>query len=310
MLDKPMDVLREFPVRKSKKQKQAFRAAVRSYGERLGYPVTEEKAPFGARNVLFGDPDKADFLVTAHYDTPARLPFPNFITPKNIVVYLLYQITVAFLLLVPCFAMSMIVGMFAENPIWMMLTLYITMFALLWLMMAGPANKTNANDNTSGVITVLETMQALPQELREKVCFVLFDLEEAGLIGSMSYHSKHREASDRQIVLNADCVGDGDEVLLIPSRKLRKKHRALLEGWKEMCPQTGGKSIAVQDRGVCFFPSDQGNFPLGVGIAAFRRKKGLGLYCARIHTPKDTVCEENNVILIRNFLIRILEKGK
>ena len=113
-----MDVLREFPVRKSKKQKQAFRAAVRSYGEGLGYPVTEEKAPFGARNVLFGDPDKADFLVTAHYDTPARLPFPNFITPQNMAVYLAYQIAVAFLLLVPCFAMSMIVGMFAENPIW------------------------------------------------------------------------------------------------------------------------------------------------------------------------------------------------
>ena len=105
-------------------------------------------------------------------------------------------------------------------------------------------------------------------------------------------------------------MGDGDEVLLIPSRKLRKKHLALLEDWKEMCPQTGGKSIAVQDKGICFFPSDQGNFPLGVGIAAFRRKKGLGLYCARIHTPKDTVCEENNVILIRDFLIRILEKGK
>ena len=90
----------------------------------------------------------------------------------------------------------------------------------------------------------------------------------------------------------------------------RKKHPALLEGWKEMCPQTGGKSITVQDKGICFFPSDQSNFPLGVGIAAFRRKKGLGLYCARIHTPKDTVCEENNVILIRDFLIRIIEKGK
>ena len=176
--------------------------------------------------------------------------------------------------------------------------------------MAGPANKTNANDNTSGVITVLETMQALPQELREKVCFVLFDLEEAGLIGSMSYHSKHKKTADRQIILNADCVGDGDEVLLIPSKKLRKKHPALLEGWKEMCPQTAEKSIAIQHKGICFFPSDQANFPLGVGIAAFRRKKGLGLYCARIHTPKDTVCEENNVILIRNFLIRILEKGK
>ena len=48
---------------------------------------------------------------------------------------------------------------------------------------------------------------------------------------------------------------------------------------------------------------------LGVGIAAFRRSKVFGLYCARIHKPKDTVCEENNMILIRDTLIRIIEKG-
>ncbi len=310
MLDKPMDVLQEFPVRKNKKQKQAFREAVRSYGLRLGYPVTEEKAPFGAKNILFGDPDTADFLVTAHYDTPARLPFPNFITPQNMTVYLVYQIGISLLLCVPAFILSFLVGRATENGGFAMLAASGYLILLLWLMMCGPANKTNANDNTSGVITVLETMAALPQELRDKVCFVLFDLEEAGLIGSMSYHSKHKKRADGQIVLNADCVGDGDEVLFIPSKKLRKKHPALLEDWKEMCPKTGEKSIAIQDKGLCFFPSDQANFPLGVGIAAFRRKKGLGLYCSRIHTPKDTVCEENNVILIRNFLIRILEKGK
>ena len=83
-----------------------------------------------------------------------------------------------------------------------------------------------------------------------------------------------------------------------------------MECWKALCLVNGEKSISIKDRGICFFPSDQGNFPLGVGIASFRRKKGLGLYCARIHTPQDTVCEENNVILIRDFLIRILEKGK
>lgn len=305
-----MDVLREFPVRKSKAQKQAFRMAVRSYGERLGYPVTEEKAPFGARNILFGDPDKAEFLITAHYDTPARLPFPNFITSQNIAVYLIYQIGLALLLCVPAFVLAWLVARVTQNGIATMLAADGYLILLLWMMIAGPANKTNANDNTSGVITVLETMNALPQELREKVCFVLFDLEEAGLIGSMSYHGKHKKTAGRQIVLNADCVGDGDEVLFIPSKKLRKTHPALLENWKAVCPQVGEKSIAIQDKGICFFPSDQSNFPLGVGIAAFRRSKVLGLYCSRIHTSKDTVCEENNVILIRNFLIRILEKGK
>ena len=78
-----------------------FRGAVRSYGERLGYVYAEEKGALGARNVLFGDPEKADYLVTAHYDTCARLPFPNFITPCNVGIYLLYQIVVALLFCVP-----------------------------------------------------------------------------------------------------------------------------------------------------------------------------------------------------------------
>ena len=305
-----MDVLQVFPVRKSKKQKQDFREAVCSYGVALGYTCRTEKGYLGAQNVVFGNCETAEYLVTAHYDTPARLPFPNFITPQNIVVYLIYQIAVALLLLMPCFAMSMIVGRFAEDPVWIMLTLYITMFALLALMMVGPANKHNANDNTSGVITVLETMAAMPHNLRDQVCFVLFDLEEAGLIGSMSYHSKHREASERQIVLNADCVGDGDEILFIPCKRLRKQQQDRLESWKMLSPAAGKKSITIWDKGICFFPSDQGNFPYGVGIAAFRRSKVFGLYCSRIHTPKDTTCEENNVILIRDFLIRIIEKGK
>lgn len=304
-----MDVLTEFPVRKSKAQKQQFRGAVRSYGESLGYAYREEKAPFGARNVLFGDPEGADYLVTAHYDTPARLPFPNFMTPCNLGIYLVYQIGIALLLCVPVFLLTWLVGTLTESGAAAMAAAYGCLLALLWLMMAGPANKSNANDNTSGVILVLEMMKSLPVELRSKVCFVLFDLEEAGLIGSMSYHGKHRRASEKQLVLNADCVGDGDEILFIPSQKLRKQQAERLNSWKALCTKAGEKSIAIRDKGICFFPSDQGNFPLGVGIAAFRRSKVFGLYCARIHTLKDTVCEENNMILIRDMLIRIIEKG-
>jgi hypothetical protein len=47
-----------------------------------------EKASFGGRNIVIGNPDTAKVLYTAHYDTCARLPFPNFITPKNIFIYL------------------------------------------------------------------------------------------------------------------------------------------------------------------------------------------------------------------------------
>ena len=79
MIETPMDVFRDFPVRKTKKQKQAFRDAVQSYLKTIGYDSVIEKGSMGARNVVIGNPESAKFLITAHYDTPAALPFPNLI---------------------------------------------------------------------------------------------------------------------------------------------------------------------------------------------------------------------------------------
>ena len=73
MIENPMDVLKQFPVRKNKKQKQSFRDSVQSYAENLGYAVTVEKGSMGAHNVVIGNPETAKYLVTAHYDTPAAL---------------------------------------------------------------------------------------------------------------------------------------------------------------------------------------------------------------------------------------------
>ena len=39
---------------------------------------------------------------------------------------------------------------------------------------------------------------------------------------------------------------------------------------------------------------------------AFNRKKTIGLYCDKIHTNKDTVLDENNVIFLRDTLIRLI----
>ena len=67
----PMDVLKLFPVRKSGKQKQSFRAWVQAYLEELGYPVSIEAGSFHSKNVVAGDPERAKYLVTAHYVTCA-----------------------------------------------------------------------------------------------------------------------------------------------------------------------------------------------------------------------------------------------
>ena len=68
----------------------------------------------------------------------------------------------------------------------------------------------------------------------------------------------------------------------------------------------GAKYIAQRKRGFAYYPSDHGNFPLGVGICALRRNKWVGLYMNRIHTGKDTVLEETNVNILRAALTTLI----
>lgn len=310
MIQEPMNVLRQYPVRKTKKQKQAFREDVKHYVTALGYLCHEEKGSFGARNFIIGDPQKAKVLITAHYDTCAALPFPNLITPCNLLPFLGYQLfLVVFLLAVPIL-LGMGVGLLTRSVDIGYWFGYLFFWVLLVMMLVGPANKTNANDNTSGVVTLLEIARTLPENQREKTCFVLFDLEEAGLLGSASYQKAHKMETQNQLVLNLDCVGDGDHIRLFPTRKLKKDKKRLSSLYKA-CGYFGNKDILVREKGFAIYPSDQANFPYGVGICALRDSKA-GLYLGRIHTRRDTILEQTNVNLLRAALITFIiwEEGK
>lgn len=304
-IEKAVDIQKMFPVRKSKKQKEAFRQAVIAYLVKYGYTANVEKGSFGARNVVFGNPETAKYLVTAHYDTCARMIVPNLITPCNLGLFLLYQIFVTVLIMLPGLIPWLLLGLFAGAYmegyfVWLVVTL-----GLCAMIMVGPANRSNANDNTSGVVTVLEIARSLPDKLKDDVCFVLFDLEEAGLLGSASYRSKHKKESNQQIVLNLDCVGEGDEIYFFPTGKLKKDSKRN-RIFNKICGTYGKKSIHFCRKKFSVYPSDQSQFPYGVGICALNRSK-FGLYLSRIHTPKDTILDETNVNILRAALISMID---
>jgi len=305
LLENPMDVLKQHPVRKTKQQKLKFREAVQSYCRKLGYDVQIEKGSFGVQNVVIGDPRCARYVVTAHYDTCAVLPFPNLITPCNFWLFLGWQLLLVLILCVPVGLIGGLIGHILDNPDASVLIAYVLLLLELFWMLFGPANLNNANDNTSGVIAVLTLLQIIPKEKRHQVCFVLFDLEEAGLFGSSAYRNKHRRETNQQVILNLDCVGEGDEILLFPTKKV-KQDRVFMDRLQALCCSQDGKSLQLQRSGFSIYPSDQVNFPKGVGIAAFCRSKWAGLYLAKIHTPKDTCFDEKNIAVLCDFLKNII----
>ncbi len=306
-------IFEKFEVRKSKKQKAAFRNFVLSFCEQNGYKATVEKGSFGVRNIVVGDVDKAKAVFTAHYDTCAVLPFPNFITPKSFLIYLLYQILLTAVIIAAIFAAEALAllgfGMVAELSGSTFLQEEITpfvpaivFFAALMLLLAGPANKHTANDNTSGVTTLLDIMSRLDDAQKSEVAFVFFDLEESGLLGSAAFAGKHKSVMKATPLINFDCVSDGENILFV----LRKKARHLAPLFEQAFAPTDGIKPEVVTKWL-FYPSDQSNFKQGIGVAAFKSTKNGLLYMDKIHTKRDTVYREENIEFLANGAVKLID---
>ena len=94
---------------------------------------------------------------------------------------------------------------------------------------------------------------------------------------------------------NFDCVSDGDDFLFVLSRKARKSY---LEALRAAFTEYPGKTLHFESTLSAFYPSDQANFPVGVGVSALRKKPLPGLYISRIHTSKDTILQEENPVCL------------
>ena len=308
MTDSARKILEKYEVRKTRCQKSEFISYILDFAKNNGYDAKVEKKGKSIRNIVVGDPDNASVIYTAHYDTCPRLPFPNFITPKNILIYVLYQIVLtAAIIGVPilvAFGVCMVlealgVGDNAVSIIKIWIE-YLGIIGALYLMIKGPANPHTANDNTSGVTTLVSIIESLPENLREKTAFVFFDLEEVGLLGSSAFYAAHKKNMQDKLLLNFDCVSDG-KMILFAIKKGAVKHVELL---KEAFPKTEGFTPDFATKGV-FYPSDQAKFPLGVGVAALKKSKRGILYMNRIHTVKDTVFDEANIDYLTDGAIRL-----
>ena len=292
-------LIEQFPVRKSRAQKKAFRQWALEEAKRLGYEAREEGDSFST-NVVVGDPDKAQVIVTAHYDTPAVMPIPNFITPCNVLIYLLYQLVVVGLMLG---AMALVVAVSAMLGMPKLPAIglgYVVVLVLCGLMMFGPANKHNANDNTSGTAAVLETMARLSEDQRAKMAFVLFDNEEKGMMGSSAFAGAHKAVKKETLLVNMDCVGLGEDILFFAPR-LAREHQAYPTLEKVLTAQEGRAVHFFKMEGK-FYPSDQSCFKRGVAVCSCKKGKVIGYYCDRIHTPADTIADPVNISVLADGL--------
>ncbi len=294
-----------YEVRKTAAQKTAFIDWVRTYAAETGIEMQVEESGkmVRTRNLVFGDLSSAKTLITAHYDTCARLPFPNFMTPLCWPVIALTQ----FLLPVLAFtALGFAMGFLSARVLPLFLPAWaaeiaapLLCAAIIWgvmfLMFFGPQNPHTANDNTSGVAVALRLMAAYAG--RRDVAFVLFDNEEKGLLGASAFVKAHGALRRQAFVVNLDCVSDGDTLLYAYARAAGDDARTarMIAALKETAPKYGKRAMAAPTPRA-FYPSDQKVFARGTALAALKGKRIL--YLDRIHTAKDTVFDESNLLCL------------
>ena len=293
MKDYLNDIDSRFPVRNSEAQKEAFREYAISEAQAAGWTAGTVQESGGHNNVVIGDPETARTVFTAHYDTPRRGLFPNLMLPTNKLLKYLYLAAV----ILPMLAVAIYAGVLVRKLTglegaagrFVYLGVYaLVYFALFLLMFRGPANARNRNDNTSGTAAVLTLAQKLAGD--PSAAFILFDNEEKGKKGSKAFAAAHPEIKQKTLIINMDCVGNGDTFIAgasdpaIADRRYPKL-RAALES-------KGGKVFPAAKASM---NSDHKSFEKSVGIAACLYKNGVGFYTPRIHTGRDTVASPENI---------------
>lgn len=293
------------PVRKSAVQKKEFREWLTRELKRSGWKAYEETYGKwnGSVNVVAGDPDRAGVFICAHYDTGSRMLVPNFVSPTNVAAHVCYHLAAALALAAIAFLVSLAVC-FPLNQPGLMLPLFLVLaVAMLGFAAYGPANKNNANGNSSGVLALLAAAKELPFDKR--VCLVFLDNNERNLLGAAAFKKKHMNKASECLFLNLDCVGDGEDLLLVPS-KYSRWDADLTACLEQAFPAEGTPAPHVLTKGLQYYPSDNKKFKFHVTLCTCRRLAGLGYYIPHLRTGRDTVLKEENVACIVKGLARFL----
>ncbi len=299
-------ILDYYQVRKTKKQKEEFRKYIIHELNQYGYcPRIQNKGI--NNNIIIGNMEKAKIFCTAHYDTQAVLPFPNLIVPNNLFGLILSQLAIIICVLILIFLINIVfiklfvwTGLF--NGFELSIASSISWLIIMIWMLFGKANKHTANDNTSGVVTIIESAIKLPEDFRDEICFVLFDNEELGLLGSAAFAKEYKEYIKNKLIINFDCVSDANDIFFFPTKQIKNdqsKHEVIIKAFAS----TNYINVHM-NKGFGFYPSDNFNFKCAYGVCSL--KKGLFYYLDRIHTSRDIIFNEENIELLSDGVCKLV----
>lgn len=298
---------RDFPLRRKEMQKTEFRTWLVHTLREMGYSPRleggEHALSIGGTmtNVVVGDIEKAKIVLAAHYDTGVRELLPPIVCPTRPVTYFLYQMLTPLLALAVSFALALAVSFPLDLP-GLMLPLFLVLLAVaLFYPKYGPDELKNGNNNASGVVTLLEVARALTPRYRGEVAFLFLDGGTQNAKGAKGLRRAHPCLKEKNVIV-IDCVGEGDELLILPG-KLARWDGALLDTFNEQFSNSERKTCFLKTDGFVHYPSDNRAFKHATSICACSRIAGFG----RCILPRRMkALDEENLALLRDGLTKLV----
>jgi hypothetical protein len=305
MKDYLNEINEKHPIRRTKEQKEQFFNYLCNEFE----PDTVRKDVLENKheNLVIGDIERAEIILTAHYDTPATALYPNLMMPANPALNMLYHILIPLLLALLSLAVACLIVAISAVPEDKVNSVLIPCYLLIYFLSFYLStrcftNKNNKNDNTSGVATLVSIAKSV--EKKDKVAFVFFDNEEKGLLGSKAMAKKYKNELKNKLVINFDCVGNGREILIMAKKGVlnNENYIKLLKTLK----QENGFNLYFLSLEKCSSNSDHKNFENGVGVVACQKGKIAKFITGKIHTNKDTIADKENIEYLTSQMIKYL----
>ena len=276
-----------FPRRLTRKQKESFLAVIQDELHTLGFE-TEQTAirHWGISNRLLLTQCKNPKVVfMAHYDTPTIMPFG--IAPFYVLFGHTRQVISSIFVFVLLIALFALQSWLSAAGFGLLASFLLLAISFLFVIPFFFPNPHNAEDNTSGVLSLLALSEQIKEQpYKNAVQFVFLDNEEWGLIGSQALKKRWLKTSHLKpdtIVINLDCVSRGSTPL-VAYHKDDHLASQILPFLQRHLP----KSIAINMKNTPL--SDNYTFREMGAIDISYAEPSLvpgGYYIPRVHVPSD-----------------------
>ncbi|MBS5926173.1 MAG: M28 family peptidase [Clostridium paraputrificum] len=304
--------------RYTKDEKSEFRDLIITELKKSGYKAKVDNGYSGLickdiNNVITDNIDEADYIITAHYDTPTsnKGSIINILSTihryfgNSKPISIIFGLIILFVLILILEYLDnlhpLLLGFIC---IILLIETVMSFSSLLFNNINRYKNKFNLVDNTSGVIGVLALANRLNGN--KNIAFILFDKEENGCKGSSQYMKKIYNSSvnfRKKIIINLDCIcsSSKDDFWVLESNKLPDTN-PLLRSIAEKLDNTiiNKKSLNSDHKSFKENPT--------LGIGKVKKAKIKGYYLENIHTNKDTELYPDDIQLLTNTLYEYLIK--